>query len=49
MKGKKVSEYKPQYLKALYFKGGEKKGRKEGRGMRKTKRRKEDNPASSAN
>lgn len=29
MKGKKVSEYKPQYLKALYFKvgGGEEKAK----------------------
>lgn len=49
MKGNKVSEYKPHYLKALYFKGKKKKrGRKkggaggsgEGREMRKTKKRK---------
>lgn len=30
MKGNKVSEYKPHYLKALYFKGKKKRGRKKG-------------------
>lgn len=35
VKGKKVSEYKPQYLKALYFKvGGGRRRQKEGGGMR---------------
>lgn len=44
VKGKKVSEYKPQYLKALDFKE-KKKRRKKGGGMKKTKARKEYNPA----
>lgn len=51
VKGKKVSEYKPQYFKALYFKGAGGwgwKGMKERRRDEKDKEKKE-NPASPSN
>lgn len=41
MKGKKVSEYKPQYLKALYFKEKKKKKKGERKGRRGNEKDKE--------